>query len=122
GCAVPVDARRGCETWIDHRVQRTSYDPLFADYRWEHRGEPRWDANVRAVYVERRDNVKSRPPRTLAAQKTSTISVVAAPAQVKNTPFKMTQVTKAQVADIQKVAAEWHNVSKQRGKSEAAAK
>ena len=114
-------ARRGFEAWVDFRVQRTAYDPLFTYYRWEHRDQPRWDADVRAVYVDRRDNAKARPPRTLAAQQTTNVSVVVVAAQVKNSPFKVTQVTKAQVADIQKVAAEWHNVSKQRGKSEAAA-
>jgi hypothetical protein len=115
-------ARRGYQPWIDFRVHRTAYDPLYGYYRWQHRDQPRWDADVKAVYVDRRDNAKSRPPRTLAAQQTTNVSVVVAPAQVKNTPFKVTQVTKAQVTEIQKVSEEWRNVSKQRGKSEAAVK
>jgi hypothetical protein len=115
-------AQRGYQPWVDFRVRRAAYDPLFSYYRWHNRNQPRWEAELRTVYVDRRDNQKARPPRTLVQQQQTNIQVVVQPAQVKNVPFKLTKVTQAQVTEIQKVTEHVRIVTKERRKVEAAAK
>jgi hypothetical protein len=47
---------------------RVSYDPIYAQQRWEHRQDPEWEHHVAADFQNRRDHEDARPPRTLAAQ------------------------------------------------------
>jgi hypothetical protein len=44
------------------------YDPIFAQQRWEHRGDSGWGRQVQATFQDRRDHQDARPPRTLIAQ------------------------------------------------------
>jgi WXXGXW repeat (2 copies) len=62
--------RLGFTPWIDYRVGRYAYDPLWSYYRWAHRGDQAWINNVRNVYAGRLNNTIPRPPITLAQQNT----------------------------------------------------
>ncbi len=106
--------------WVDYAVRGNRYDPLFSYYRWQHRGDARWEANLRSTYVARRENVDQRPPRTLAQQnRVGAKVVVATPInQWKGTQFKLEPVTNAHMETIRKSNQEWRNYSTQRGKIE----
>ena len=120
---APAYARR-FTPWIDYRVRGNVFDPLFSYYRWQHRGEPRWETDLRAVYATRRDNVALRPARTLAMQgRVGARVVVATPLeQWKSTAFKLEPVTKVHAEEIRKNTVEWRDLSKQRGKIEMGVK
>lgn len=62
--------RGGYVAFCDFRPHRYGYDPLFSYYRWANRDVPRWDANLRSLYVARANDVAIRPPRTLVQQTT----------------------------------------------------
>lgn len=47
---------------------RRGYDPIFAQQRWQHRGDSGWGRRVEMNFSQRRDNEDARPRRTLAAQ------------------------------------------------------
>ncbi|HWY88837.1 MAG TPA: YXWGXW repeat-containing protein [Gemmataceae bacterium] len=117
---APAYAQRGFVPWIDYRIRGNVFDPLFSYYRWQHRGEPRWEADLRGVYVTRRDNMALRPARTLALQgRAGAKLVVATPLdQLKSKTFKLEPVTKVHAEEIRKNTVEWRDLSKQRGKIE----
>lgn len=60
----------GFVPWIDYRVGRHGYDPLYSYYRWQNRGNGSWDTNLRGLYTGRFNGEYPRPPRTLAQQNT----------------------------------------------------
>ena len=111
--------------WVDYRFRNNVYDPLFSYYRWQHRAEPRWEADLRTVYTVRRDNIAVRPPRTLALQARVDAKLrVATPVeQWKGGGFKLEPVTKVHMEkDIHKNTQAWRDLSTQRGKIETAVK
>jgi len=58
----------GIYPWFSFHYSRHGYDPLYAHTSLVRgRSDPRWDANLRASYVERRTTVGARPPHTYAA-------------------------------------------------------
>ncbi|HLN29975.1 MAG TPA: YXWGXW repeat-containing protein [Gemmataceae bacterium] len=63
-------AKGGFVPWLDFRLGRVGYDPLFAYYRWAHRDNPRWIADLRTVYAGRLKGTLPRPPRTILEQTT----------------------------------------------------
>jgi hypothetical protein len=64
----PGYRRLGFIPWIDFRLGRYSYDPLWSYYRWAHRDDRAWITNIQNTYVGRFNNTVARPPRTLAQQ------------------------------------------------------
>jgi hypothetical protein len=112
--------RRGFTPWVDYRAHANVFDPLFSYYRWTHRADPRWEPNLRTLYVTRRENVAVRPPRTLALQARLDVKQrVAAPIeQWKGAGFKLEPVSKVHVEEIHKATQEWRNFSKERGRIE----
>jgi hypothetical protein len=116
----PLYARRGFTPWVDYHFRGNLYDPLFSYYRWEHRGDQRWEKDLRATYTLRRENVALRPPRTLAlqARADAKLRVVAPVTQWRAPEFKMETVSKAHIEEIHKNTQEWRDLSKQRGKIE----
>ncbi len=60
--------RRGFVSFVDYRVGRVGFDPLFSYYRWTNRAVPHWEADFRKGYETRFVNVAARPPRTLVQQ------------------------------------------------------
>src|SRR5262249_47466144 len=62
--------RLGFVAWVDFRIGRTCYDPLFSYCRWQYRGDRLWERNLRTVYVDRYKGTYPRPPRTFVQQTT----------------------------------------------------
>jgi hypothetical protein len=62
--------RRGFVPWVDYRVGRAGYDPMYSYYRHAYHDEPRWDRSLRELYAGRRDGGIPRPPHTLVQQQT----------------------------------------------------
>lgn len=61
--------RGGIFPWFSFHYTRYGYDPLFAHTEYVYsRRDPRWEANLRQVYFQRRDNEAFRPARTFRAQ------------------------------------------------------
>ena len=63
-------SQRGFVPWVDYRQSRVSVDPNFAYYHHMYGHDPRWEQNLRSVYVGRRDGSIERPPQTLVQQTT----------------------------------------------------
>ena len=60
--------RGGIYPWYSFHYSRYGYDPLYAHTSLVlGRNDPRWDANLRASYLDRRDTIGARPPRTYGA-------------------------------------------------------
>ncbi len=120
-------ARRGYAPWVDYRVRGNYYDPLYNQYRWQNRNDNRWEQDLRATYVARRDNQAARPPRTLAQQQkvaaANTNLLVATPIeQFKPKEFKLQTVSKTQLEVIRKHTESIKIVSKERVKIETQTK
>jgi hypothetical protein len=64
----PVYRRSGFVPWIDFHRDRLTFDPLFSYYRWQHRGNRRWEHDLRGLYTARYSGTAPRPPRTLVQQ------------------------------------------------------
>lgn len=109
-------ARRGYQPWIDYRPVAHVSDPLYSYYRWEHRADPRWETNLRNVYVARQAGTAPRPPRTLAlAQKQGgDVQPVIALNQFKDTRIKLQAVPPAQAETFRKQVEHIQNVRQQR--------
>jgi hypothetical protein len=60
----------GFTAWVDFRVGRRSYDPLFSFYVNNHRDDPHWERDLRGLYVGRFRGDIAPPPRTLVQQNT----------------------------------------------------
>jgi hypothetical protein len=129
--------RLGFHAWVDFRMGRSFPDPLFSYYRWENRGRPGWERDLRGVYVNRRDNEAARPPRTLVQQTTiinniqnTTINNTTKTTNIKNvtvlTPLakadpnrvKLQPVTQANLVEEKKAAQHFQNLSTERAKLE----
>jgi hypothetical protein len=115
--------RRGYAPWVDYRVRGDVFDPLLSYYRWQNRGDVRWEKDLRATYVARRDNKAARPPQTLAqqdgAKSPDAVRVVTPIDKVKTKDIKLEPVPKADIEQIRKNADDWRNFSKQRSKVES---
>src|SRR5581483_9567918 len=57
--------RLGYVSWIDVRIGRAGYDPLFSYYRCQFRNDRHWEVELRGLYVARFNGTVPRPPRTL---------------------------------------------------------
>src|SRR5205085_2097791 len=71
---------RGFVPWVDYRVGRSAYDPIFAYYRQTFDRE--WERGVRNLYGRRLEGEADRPPRTFRQGRPDT-SVLAPLSQVK---------------------------------------
>jgi len=54
---------------FSYQSSRRGYDPVYSHQRWEHRDDRDWERRVQNDYQNRRDNERSRPPRTWEAQR-----------------------------------------------------
>lgn len=64
----PAYAQAGFVPWVDYRIGRVGYDPLFSYYRWRHRDDRRWLTDLQQGYVARASGQAPRPPHTLRQQ------------------------------------------------------
>jgi hypothetical protein len=60
--------------WVDFHIGHHCGDPLFSFYAGLHRAEPAWEANLRGLYVGRRNGTFLPPPRTLHQQLTQDLA------------------------------------------------
>lgn len=60
----------GIVPWMHFHQRRGGFDPLFAHKKWEHRNDRNWVNNLEDTFIQRRQRMDLRPPRTLAQQKT----------------------------------------------------
>src|SRR6185503_10549339 len=61
-------ADAGFSPWFSYQSSRRGYDPIYANQRWQHRGNQEWEQRAEADYRDLRDNESARPPRNWAAQ------------------------------------------------------
>jgi hypothetical protein len=122
--------RRGFVCWVDFRLTRYSYDPLYTYARWRHRGDRAWDRDLHSVYAGRLSGQVARPPRTFVQQTTviknitvnKTVSVtnlrnvtVLAPlARVDRRVVKLQRVSRERLALEQKSVKQMRAVARQR--------
>lgn len=64
-----VYGRRGFVSWLDIRLGRGIYDPMYSYYLRFNSGDRTWDRNLRALYTARAAG-EMLPPRTLVQQTT----------------------------------------------------
>lgn len=112
----PRYERWGMTSWIDFRFGRQGYDPLYSYYRWQNRGNGRWERDLQGLYAARRSGEASRPPRTFAqqqdlqrtpaARQDTTVVAVTPITQINQTNIKLQPVTKVQITEVQKTAAD----------------
>jgi hypothetical protein len=127
----------GFVPWVDFRYGRTIPDPLFSYYRWQYAASnPRWDSEMRQLYVTRRDDARARPSRTFAEASRAPAAGLAKPGtfasiqtataltpltRVASTGMKLQTVPQAQLTEIRQAAVQHHDFAKQRGQVEAKA-
>jgi len=133
----PRYSRSGFIPWVDFRYGRTIPDPLFSYYRWHYAAtNPRWDAEMRQLYVTRRQDPAARPPDTFAAASRApaagaaqagtfaairTATPLVPLTRVASTGTKLTSVPQAQLTQIRQEAAQTHTFARERGQVEAKA-
>jgi len=64
----PAYLRGGFVPWIDLRVNRYSYDPLYSYYRFANGRDRNWDRDLHTLFRGRIDGNIDRPPQTLVQQ------------------------------------------------------
>jgi hypothetical protein len=131
---APTYRRRGFVSWVDYRVTRYSYDPLFTYVRWQNRTNRYWERDLRTLYVNRWNGKVARPPRTIVQQNTliknitvnkgtvvniRNVTVLAPITKVDRTVVKLRPVTKAQLATERKAIQRLRTISVQRQKLDA---
>ena len=60
---------RGFFASFSYQSSRHGYDPIYANRRWQNRGDRDWERRDRDNFSHRREFADSRPPRTLQAQR-----------------------------------------------------
>lgn len=104
---------------FSYQSSRFGYDPIYAHRRWQHRRDRDWDRRDSDLFARRRDNVASRPPRTLLAQR-ELISRAARPDERRlevATPFEQLARSKDNPLRLQKVNQAEREQLNQRGKA-----
>lgn len=129
----PAYARSGFTPWIDVRVGRHSYDPLYSYYRHEHADNRNWDRDLRSLYVGRRSGEIARPPQTLVQQNTviqnttvnnttvnniKNVTVLRPLAKMDPKVVKLKPVNREERQHAQKVAQQFQAVTQQRRQME----
>jgi hypothetical protein len=125
----PVYHRRGFVAWLDIRLGRGVYDPLFGFYLRFHRDNRGWERDLHALYTSRFEG-NNLPPRTLVQQTTiinnnvtnitniRNVTAVTPLAKVDPAIVKLRTVPAAQLAQERKGIERFRDVSLERRKVE----
>jgi hypothetical protein len=118
--------------WFSYNSSGYGYDPFFAQQRWQHRQDRRWEQNVQADFQNKVDHQNARPPRTWAAQTALVASqanstqmgfVVAAPldqlTRSKDSPLRFKPVDQAERQQLGQNGQEVLKLRAERQKLEA---
>jgi hypothetical protein len=62
------DREAGYSPWFSYHSSRRGYDPIYANQRWQHRGDAGWEQRARADYRNYRDNEADRSSFAMAMQ------------------------------------------------------
>lgn len=117
-------SQRGFSPWISYRSSNRFYDPLFSYYRWEHRGDARWERNIQQEFTARRDGSMARPGRTLAQlertsgvanQQGTKVNALVSLDQWKGDQFKLQRLT---AGEDKKIVNHYRTMSTERIKNE----
>jgi WXXGXW repeat (2 copies) len=132
----PAYRRSGYVAWVDYRVGRTAFDPLYGYYRWQHRDNPTWVRNLHEVYVARARGEIPRPPRTFVQQNTvvqnvtninvnnisvkniQNVALVQSLSQVNRSLVKLQPVSREYRVQAQRAATQTRELSRQRAQAE----
>ncbi len=131
----PRYERRGFVPWIDYRIGRVGYDPLYAYYRHRFAEDRNWDRDMRSLYAARFRGDAPRPPQTLVQQtqivnnitrnnvtnvtNVKNVTVLAPLTQAnQNNSVKLTRISQDERLREQKGAQQLHQVAIQRGQVE----
>ncbi|MBN1546748.1 MAG: hypothetical protein JW902_08825 [Syntrophaceae bacterium] len=60
---APEYSIRGIYPWFSLHARRVVYDPIYAHQRWNHRNDHEWGNRLQTKFRERREHVRSQPPR-----------------------------------------------------------
>jgi len=129
----PTYAALGFVPWMDNRIGRYAYDPLFNYYGSQNGGNPGWANNQRALYAGRRAGTVPVPPRTLAQQNRLTgdprvaqnpgrlqqMTALTPLAQANRSAVPLQRITAAQQRAERDRSRQVQNFSQQRAKTEA---
>jgi hypothetical protein len=128
----PRYRKLGFVAWVDFRIGRSCYDPLFASCRWQYRGDRLWERNLRNVYINRYNGTYPRPPRTFGQQTTviknininkttyvRNVTMMAPLSRVDRTMVKLSPVPRATMAREQKAIGEMRAMARQRQQTAA---
>jgi hypothetical protein len=126
--------REGFVPWIDYRVNKFAYDPLFAYVRHEDR---RLERDLRDLYAARAEGRVAAPPHTLVQQQkviqnvtvnknvtnvqnvVNNVTVLASLTQVNRKDVKLERINRDERVKLQQVATRLHEASQERNKVEA---
>jgi hypothetical protein len=121
--------RFGFVPWADYRIGRHAWDPWFAFARWNHRNDPRWERDLRALTKDRLARPDQRPPRNLAEQRdwlrdhraglTARSALVGSLAHAGDLGLKLRNVSREQRLREQRNSAQLRNVRAERSRLEA---
>jgi hypothetical protein len=127
----PRFRRLGFVSWLDHRIGRRALDPLFSYYRWQFRGNAKWESDLRALYAARFKGEVPRPPRSLAQQRALIARLASQKADIRNLAMletlhdinrrviKLEHLAQAQRVELQKQAQQLRELSRERNRREA---
>jgi hypothetical protein len=124
--------KAGFTPWVDYRIGRAAYDPLFGYYRIRNNSRT-WERDVRALYAGRASGDATVPARTLTQQNTlirnlqtknvSVTSIQNVTAVTKLTKVTsgptLTRITNTERAQFTKSAVQMRSLSVQRRETES---
>jgi hypothetical protein len=132
----PRYRRLGFVAWVDYRLGRTAYDPLFSYYRWSYREDPTAIQTLRTLYTDRFEGRVARPPRTLVQQTTiinnitnnttnvtnitniKNVTVLATMAEASRTIVHLQPLPQPERAAERKIAQQYREAGQQRAQAE----
>lgn len=117
-------AQRGYSPWANNRGANRQYDPLFSYYRWQNRGDQRWERELVSGYIARRDGSIARPGRTLSqlestrsSQTLTKSNGVVSLDKWQGDQFKLNRLT---AGEDRKIVEQYKNLRTERYKNENA--
>lgn len=122
----------GFYPWFRFNASRRGYDPFYAQYRWQHRGDRNWEQRIQADFKHRVEHQDARPPRTFAELQKRTkggqpaegellvATSVDRIAKVEGSPIRLRKINSEERQNLVKQSQEVQHLRAERKKGEAA--